>query len=489
MKKLFVLLSVAVLGAFSLMAQDQPLDAKEQALLQSITQQLRPVFYEDYDASYNATIQDGHVTAWDFSYFFGDFPMSVVPELFKFPYVQAITITDGNLTGDISQLVDPTNIACADSLKVVNVNNNHLSGNIGALAAHFPNLTILHASYNRLSEVHPMISPNVWLELNSQTLDQTVELDIRNRQRKEDLIAALPEIVRYDHEAQSYGTCTEWYISWSWPNSGLTLVPYEEDGQNYVTYRPGGWDPIVLTDHDTISLSGSCAYSITCPLKIHYRMADVNFNSTVDITDLQALIWNALHIPTFDAINYYAADLYPDSVVNVQDVVLMVDTLLAHGMPTVSEAPRRTMSPTESEAEIYWLNGELHLRSDKDVTSLQVYIATEGTVEWNLGKEWLHSQAATGNGLNAVIYSLSGATIPALTDRVIARCTEDATVSYAALSDNQAQLIRVQTSAKMPTSMESIQPSVFSTQKRIENGQLLIIHNGVKYNAQGQVIK
>jgi hypothetical protein len=218
-------------------------------------------------------------------------------------------------------------------------------------------------------------------------------------------------------------------------------------------------------------------------------MADVNFNSTVDITDLQALIWNALHIPTFDAINYYAADLYPDSVVNVQDVVLMVDTLLAHGMPTVSEAPRRTVSPAESEAEIYWLNGELHLRSDKDVTSLQVYIATEGMVEWNLGKEWLHSQAATGNGLNAVIYSLSGATIPAQTDRVIARCTEDATVSYAALSDNQAQLIRVQTSAKMPTSMESIQPSVFSTQKRIENGQLLIIHNGVKYNAQGQVIK
>jgi hypothetical protein len=41
----------------------------------------------------------------------------------------------------------------------------------------------------------------------------------------------------------------------------------------------------------------------------------------------------------------------------------------------------------------------------------------------------------------------------------------------------------------MPTSMESIQPSVFSTQKRIENGQLLIIHNGVKYNAQGAEVK
>lgn len=487
MKKLFVLLSVAVLGAFSLMAQEQPLDAKEQALLQSIGQALEPVFGEGYDPLWNATVEDGHVTGFDFIWR-EPFPVSVVPDLFRFPYLKSLSLAATGLSGDVEQLVDVQHIECADSLRTIDLSGNRLTGNIGAFAAHFPNLTALHAPYNRFSEVHPMISPKVTgLTLSGQTLDQTVALDIRNRQRKEDLIAALPEIVRYDHEAQSYGTCTEWYISW--PNSGLTLVPYEEDGQNYVEWRSGGWDPIVLTDHDTISLSGSCAYSITCPLKIHYRMADVNFNSTVDITDLQALIWNALHIPTFDAINYYAADLYPDSVVNVQDVVLMVDTLLAHGMPTVSEAPRRTVSPAESEAEIYWLNGELHLRSDKDVTSLQVYIATEGTVEWNLGKEWLHSQAATGNGLNAVIYSLSGATIPAQTDRVIARCTEDATVSYAALSDNQAQLIRVQTSAKMPTSMESIQPSVFSTQKRIENGQLLIIHNGVKYNAQGQVIK
>lgn len=490
MKKLFVLLSVAVLGAFSLMAQEQPLDAKEQALLQSIGQALEPVFGEGYDPLWNATVEDGHVTGFDFIWR-EPFPVSVVPDLFRFPYLKSLSLAATGLSGDVEQLVDVQHIECADSLTVLNISSNQLTGNIGAFAAHFPNLNILYASYNRLSEVHPMISPNiVEISISEQTLDETVTLDCRSRQRLEDLLAALPEIARYNHGEQTYDTCMdcmEWYISY--PEFGFTLATYEEDGQTYVEWRPWGWQPVVFSDHDTVSLSGCCFVGITCPLKIHYRMADVNFSSTVDITDLQALIINALRIPTFDAINFYAADLYPDSVINVQDIVRMVDTLLVHEVPVVSEAPRRAASASDTEAEIYWLNGELHLRSDKDVTSLQVYIATEGTVEWRLTNEWLHSQAATADGLNAVIYSLSGATIPAQTDRVIARCTEDATVSYAALSDNQAQLIRVQTSAKMPTSMESIQPSVFSTQKRIENGQLLIIHNGVKYNAQGQVIK
>jgi len=39
------------------------------------------------------------------------------------------------------------------------------------------------------------------------------------------------------------------------------------------------------------------------------------------------------------------------------------------------------------------------------------------------------------------------------------------------------------------TGVESIQPSAVSSQKMIENGQLVIIRNDVKYNAQGQVVK
>jgi hypothetical protein len=187
----------------------------------------------------------------------------------------------------------------------------------------------------------------------------------------------------------------------------------------------------------------------------------------------------------FSPINTNAADLYPDSVINVQDVVRMVDTLLTHEVPVIFEAPRREVASTEtSEAELYWLNGDLHVRSDRGIASLQLNIVTEGTIEWRLGNEWICSQAAANNGLNAVVYSLSGVTIPAKTDVVIAHSTDEATVRYAKLSDAQAKLISVQLGAKMPTDI-SIQPSAVSIQKVLRDGQLIIIRDNKMYNAQG----
>lgn len=49
-----------------------------------------------------------------------------------------------------------------------------------------------------------------------------------------------------------------------------------------------------------------------------------------------------------------------------------------------------------------------------------------------------------------------------------------------------ARLIKEEQQA---TGMESVQPSVISSQKILENGQVIIIRNGVKYSVQGQVIR
>lgn len=42
---------------------------------------------------------------------------------------------------------------------------------------------------------------------------------------------------------------------------------------------------------------------------------------------------------------------------------------------------------------------------------------------------------------------------------------------------------------KMPTAVENVSAKIGESEKRIENGQLFIIKNGVKYNAQGQMVK
>lgn len=42
---------------------------------------------------------------------------------------------------------------------------------------------------------------------------------------------------------------------------------------------------------------------------------------------------------------------------------------------------------------------------------------------------------------------------------------------------------------KMPTAVENVSAKIGESEKRIENGQLFIIKNGIKYNAQGKVVK
>jgi len=461
------------------------LDETESALLLSIQQTL------DRALTWEVTIEDGHVTAFDFSQVQEGLPFSIVPELFKFPYVRTINISGNGLSGDIEQLVDPQHIACAGSLTEFYSSYNQLSGNIGAFAAHFPNLTTLIASNNRLTGLHPMISPNVTeLELYYQTWDEPVIIDTRNRLTPADLTASIPEIITYNHGMQTYNTGLEWSISFPY-SAGFNLMPCEEeDEQTYIGVFSWGWDRLVLTGHDTVHITSNIFISADCPFTLLYRMADVNFSGTIDVTDLQALINDVTLNTYFNPINSNAADLYPDSLINVQDVVRMVDTLLAHEVPVVFEAPRRTMSTETAEAELYWLNGDLHLRSGKAVAAMQMTIATEGTIEWHLGNEWIHTQAAANNGFNAVVYSLSGSTIPAETDVVIAHCTDEATVRYAKLSDAQAKPIRVHLSANAPTGIdENDQMKKCENVKIIRDGQLIIIRDNKMYNAQGQQIR
>jgi len=42
---------------------------------------------------------------------------------------------------------------------------------------------------------------------------------------------------------------------------------------------------------------------------------------------------------------------------------------------------------------------------------------------------------------------------------------------------------------KMPTAVENVQGDNVQSTKVIENGQLFIVKNGIKYNAQGKVVK
>lgn len=433
-------------------------------------------------------MSDGHVTELSLRHY--SLHLDSIPQAaFRFPYLTVLDVADMELTGNIEDIVNPTDIPCAASLTTLYFGQNRFTGNVGALAQLFPNLINLDVSGNKIAEVNPMISPNVTnLGLYSQQIDSVYAIDFRAPLSKQSLMASLPSILLYNHSEQAFVKGTYLYITpdiedydaWYMSLYAVDLESYGTEFQietwlNDPAFRYGNGDTLYVQGNDG-----------TCRAKILFKMCDANFNGVVDIADLQAMINYILgNNGSGTTFNLTATDLYRDSILNVQDLVRMVDTLLTHEVSVVFEAPRRTPEYETTDASLYWLNGELHLYSAKPVASMQLAIATEEAVTWHLNGEWMKGERA--NGTKAVIYSLNGATMPAETDIVLAHCTGEASVRAAALSDPAAKRISAQlNSPAVVTGMETI--SNFQspiTIKVIKDGRLIIIRGNKMYNAQG----
>ena len=421
---------------------------------------------------------EGHVTEFYFNWdlFVMD---SIPPMLFDFPYLRTLYLEDKGMTGRIESIAKPGYIACTDSLKALYLRNNRFSGNIGALAPLFPNLETLDVENNRISEIHPMVPASITnFNASWQDIEELHMLDLRAPLTHETLAAMIPEIMQYDLWNREW--ITGLYKSFS-------LHPSVGDWSDWFS---------IYSDEDQWILSGLLHYTSEdtvylldekyahCPVHVLYKDADADFNGTVDIVDLQLML-NYILGEWYRMFNFTACDLYRDSIMNVQDIVRMVDTLLTHEVPIVFEAPRRMAATESAEATLYWQDGNLHLYSSKAVASMQ--ISLDAAVNWQLTDEWVKGERVNSEGTNVVIYSLNGATLPAETDIVLAHSTSEVSVRYAALADTKAQAIDVRfNSPAVVTGVETItnhQSPI--TNKVIRDGRLIIIRDGRMFNAQG----
>ena len=441
---------------------------------------------------YGVTMSEGHVTELDLSIY--DLQLDSIPQAaFRFPNLTHLDASGKELTGNIEHIVDSTDIPCAASLVQLDLSTNRFTGNVGALAHLFPNLTYLNVTGNRITEVNPMISPMVTdLWTYNQEIDSVYTFDFSAPLTKERMMATLPTILLYNHYEQAYVKDISFTFQREVEYGAWYMNLYAGvDSEYYGTeFQVATWqeDPAYrYRNGDTLYVQGEGTFRA----KVLFKPCDADFNGTVDIADLQTMLNYIFGWMDYAAvINFTATDLYPDSIMNVQDIVRMVDTLLTHEVPVVFEVPHRAATTETADAALYWLNGDLHLRSNRAVASMQIEIATAGAVTWVLNSEWLTGERLTGEGTKVVLYSLSGATIPAETDVVIAHCSDEATVRAAALSDPAAKRISVRlNSPAVTTDVESIQKSVFSSQKILRNGKLYILYKGAMYDVQGRRVK
>lgn len=400
-----------------------------------------------------------------------------------------------------SAVVVQNGIILPKGLQTVNISHNELEGNIGLFAQALPKLEALDASYNHIAEVVPMLSTGITnLDLSNQVVLAPRVLDLEAAATDyTSFIASIPTVMLYNHEAQDYTLNSSTLVTiqdgLSNPQFAASAVVVDFENKLWTMNSNGQDNVFRYTSEDVLYVTNEGSTS-RFSAKLLFGDGDANFTGTTDVLDLQASI-NFIFGEYDNArpYNFTAANLFKDEVINVQDIVLLTNILLADEEPSPTPA-RRMMAAqaegTEAEAELRWERGELHLMSNKPVAALDLIIETDEPIEWQASAHSVMTKQ-TRNGQHAVIYSLAGAVFAADTDIVIARA-KDLTprTTKAVLADKEAMPITVRTyteGANVPTGVDNVQSDNVPCKKVLRDGVLYIIHNGTMYNVQGQLIK
>lgn len=450
-------------GSFSI----YQFSAEEWAILQTILPQLSEMGWsQPWDVSqgmksvsslHGLTIEKGKVVGLDLgnASLSGLFPV----ELFAFKNLKSLILSDNKLEGAVETIAAyiQQNSGAGINLSELNISNNSLNGNLGIMAACFPNLTLIDAHGNSLSDVYPVISSKVInIDISGQTIDRTVTYDLSST-TMEELITQIPTILVYDHESQSYSKPLNFQCSME-DGFGMTLsyvngrisISYVSE-QNAYHGESGDIIDVAVLNSDS-----SKANSVM-KLKLLFETGDANFINGLDITDLQSIILYAFDdYPSYLPFNFTAADTYTDKIINVQDVVATVNMLLNTSDDNIQKKEMHShaltcMENISDDENMIWIeNGKIMVKTDTPIAAMSIDMSP--SVELDLSK---YGMTVSSNGTRSVAYSLTGGYIPVGVSE-IGSCQSDAQIGKVVLSTANAQPINMAIKADNATSIGTI---------------------------------
>lgn len=479
-------------------------NAEEWAVLQTLLPRLKGMGWQhNYDASLGIksvgslpgfTINQGHVTALALNSegLSGSFPT----DMLKLPQLASINMSGNHLTGDLSTLVAAfaqANPGAGAGIRVLNISNNSLSGNLGILSACLPSLQALNASDNCFEEVYPAIPSTVTsLNIARQTINRVVPLQLSNL-TPESIATLVPSILLYDHQNQTYTSdirllCAtpdeEWAVRLTYLNGqfGLLLA----SAQNAYRGENGGMLVAHLLNNSNVR-EGS-----TFPVQFGFDEGDANIDGNVNVLDLQTDILYIMEKYFDRPYNFTAANLWQDTQINVQDVIKLVDKLMTTENSQNADARLKMPSAeSESSATIGVVNRQLVVNSERPVAAFDIIVA--GTANMSIAASLAQmgmtvSMKPMIDGLHIIGYAMNGACIPAGRTVIGTFDASGASVHNIMLSDNEAHAISV-TKEGTTTGIENVTTpdyehhDVFDLQGRKVNGTMkkgLYIKDGRK---------
>lgn len=261
-------------------------------------------------------VKDGHLKA----VYLNNSGLTKLPlALLELPYVEVVDLYDNNISGNIGQLAEAyagTNPAISQNLRILNIDGNQLTGDIGPLVELLdpvPTINNLYARNNRISEISVLpTNAEFWVGLSDQQLDLQIDFNA-DMQTPADLMTLLPSAVHYnpwDHVYQDYHTV---YLY----KDDRNVMDIYESGDKFNVWTAGD-----LRFQNGDVFDARCN-DISFRVRVLFTKGDVNFSGTIDDDDVQDTGDCIYHNEDPWTFNYTAADLNNDGIVNSLDLVLL----------------------------------------------------------------------------------------------------------------------------------------------------------------------
>ena len=377
--------------------------------------------------------------------------------LFTLPTLTKINMSHNAIEAKVDTMLTDENTVITE----LNMEGNHLKGDLYPFVSKLPNLTNLNVSYNWLTAYSKKTSntklSNGNMYRGYQFVDwKTKEVVVPEELADEVIIDFTPgtpieiqsnTLQIYRHEYGDY----ELSFNNLYPLSGTS---YYSEG--CLSKTDGMWD--VYKSYIFKAPKGLVAYTHTMPwysyityiFRLNWKDGDVNADQTVDVADLQNVVYYALNDskPSGQLYNFTAADMNGDSKINVSDIVGTVSTILDYdGDEEPSGA--RIYNKVENDGRNIikaTANGLLIAHAD-EVAALQLTIsgarASQLTVGADLKSRFTVSMRDVADGVRLVIYSPMGETLAPGESLLLSGMPAGAAVTDARLVDAEANRLSV----------------------------------------------
>lgn len=350
--------------------------------------------------------------------------------LFTLERLKTLNMSHNTIEAKVDTMITDENTVITE----LNMEGNHLKGDLYPFVSKLPNLTSLNVSYNWLTAYSQPTSntklSNGNMYRGFQFVDWTTKEVVVPEELEDEVVIdftpGTPVDIQsntlqiYRHEYPDYNLSFD-YLYRLYKDYYGDMSYYDAE----IKKQTGGlWD--IYNGRVFKAKKGLVAYTHTMPyysyityiLRIDWKDGDVNADQTVDVADLQNVVYYALNDskPSGQVYNYTASDMNGDNKINVSDIVGTVGAIMNYdGDDDPSGARIYNKVETDARNTISTSLNSLLIANADEVAALQLTISgarsTQLQLSGDLKSRFSVSMRDVADGVRVIIYSPMGNTL------------------------------------------------------------------------------